>query len=125
MKSKVIKEQNENNSWDKLSDEQLKSIIFSSAYGDSHKNAAKVELQKRINAKNNSTPTLSGTIINPLTKKFWWESVNLKGYPEQYPPVIYEGDVYNTQGSAGVKCIVPIMVFLVVMMIKNLNIPDS
>lgn len=79
------------------SDDELKTMISSLAYSQEYKNAAKLELQKRVDkAKLTNKPY---AILNPLIKNYWWQSINLKGYPESYPPVVSEGAVFTSVGS--------------------------
>jgi hypothetical protein len=81
-----------------LTDEELKNIISSAAYNQDYKNRAKNELQVRINKQ--KLINSPGAILNPVvSSSYWWEGVNLKGYPESYPPVIYEGQVIDRIGG--------------------------
>jgi len=85
------------NQFTSVSNDELKKIISSLAYGEDYKNSAKRELQNRIDkVKLTNNPN---SILNPLSKSYWWESINLKGYPESYPPVVNEGEVFTSVGS--------------------------
>jgi hypothetical protein len=85
------------NQFTSVSNDELKKIISSLAYGEDYKNSAKRELQNRIDkVKLTNNPN---SILNPLSKSYWWESINLKGYPESYPPVVNEGKVFTSVGS--------------------------
>lgn len=86
-----------NNQFTSLTDDQLKNIISSAAYSQDYKNSAKSELQVRTSKQ--KLIDSPGAILNPTTKSYWWENINLKGYPESYPPVIYEGQVINRIGG--------------------------
>ena len=80
-----------------VSDNELKTIISSLAHTQEYKDGAKRELQNRMeNAKLINKPY---AILNPLSKSYWWQSVNLKGYPESYPPVVNEGNFYSSVGT--------------------------
>lgn len=83
--------------WAKYTEEQLKTIAFSSTYTQEIKNKATAELQRRANLQND---VISVGISNPLIKNYWWENVNLKGYPEEYPPVIYQGQIITSDDSS-------------------------
>jgi hypothetical protein len=79
--------------WAKYTEDELRAIAFSSVYSEEIRQKAATELQRRVNLQ---TQMVTDGVANPLTSNYWWEDVNLKGYPEEYPPVIYQGEIYTS-----------------------------